>query len=200
MDCLSGYTRCTDSHTTMINGLGVLGWGVGGIEAEAAMLGQPVSMLIPDVVGFKLTGKLREGITGHRPGSHGYPNAAQTWRGGEIRRIYGDGLDSLPFGGSRHHCQYVARIWCHLWLLPNRCCNPRLHAFKRAQRRSGRVGRKYAKAQGMWRNPGDEPIFTSTLELDMNDVEASLAGLNAHRIALHCPMYQKHLPPVTNWM
>lgn len=76
----------TDSHTTMINGLGVLGWGVGGIEAEAAMLGQPVSMLIPDVVGFKLTGKLREGITATDP-VHCYPNAAQTWRGGEIRRI-----------------------------------------------------------------------------------------------------------------
>lgn len=71
----------------MINGLGVLGWGVGGIEAEAAMLGQPVSMLIPDVVGFKLTGKLREGITATDPRSHCYPNAAQTWRGGEIRRI-----------------------------------------------------------------------------------------------------------------
>lgn len=76
----------TDSHTTMINGLGVLGWGVGGIEAEAAMLGQPVSMLIPDVVGFKLTGKLREGITA-TDRSHCYPNVAQTWRGGEIRRI-----------------------------------------------------------------------------------------------------------------
>ncbi len=69
----------TDSHTTMINGLGVLGWGVGGIEAEAAMLGQPVSMLIPDVVGFKLSGKLREGITA-TDGTDGYPNAASAWR------------------------------------------------------------------------------------------------------------------------
>lgn len=71
----------------MINGLGVLGWGVGGIEAEAAMLGQPVSMLIPDVVGFKLTGKLREGITATDLVLTVTQNAAQTWRGGEIRRI-----------------------------------------------------------------------------------------------------------------
>ena len=77
----------TDSHTTMINGLGVLGWGVGGIEAEAAMLGQPVSMLIPDVVGFKLTGKLREGITATDLVLTVTQNVAQTWRGGEIRRI-----------------------------------------------------------------------------------------------------------------
>lgn len=87
----------TDSHTTMINGLGVLGWGVGGIEAEAAMLGQPISMLIPDVVGFKLTGKLSEGITAtdlvltvtQMLRKHGVV--------GKFVEFYGDGLDSLPW-------------------------------------------------------------------------------------------------------
>ena len=85
----------TDSHTTMINGLGVLGWGVGGIEAEAAMLGQPVSMLIPDVVGFELPvncGRYHR----DRHSSHCHPDAAQTWRGGKFVEFYGDGLDSLP--------------------------------------------------------------------------------------------------------
>ncbi len=80
MDGVAGYAGGHRPHTTMINGLGVLGWGVGGIEAEAAMLGQPVSMLIPDVVGFKLSGKLREGITATDPGTDGYPNAASAWR------------------------------------------------------------------------------------------------------------------------
>ena len=74
----------TDSHTTMINGLGVLGWGVGGIEAEAAMLGQPVSMLVPQVVGFKLTGKLQRGRDRDRPGADRYADAAQTGRRGQV--------------------------------------------------------------------------------------------------------------------
>ncbi len=86
----------TDSHTTMINGLGVLGWGVGGIEAEAAMLGQPVSMLIPDVVGFKLTGKLREGITATDPVLTVTQMLRKHGVVGKFVEFYGDGLDSLP--------------------------------------------------------------------------------------------------------
>ena len=77
----------TDSHTTMINGLSVLGWGVGGIEAEAAMLGQPISMLIPEVIGFKLTGKLREGVHRHRSGADRHADAAQEGRGRQVRGI-----------------------------------------------------------------------------------------------------------------
>ena len=77
----------TDSHTTMINGLGVLGWGVGGIEAEAAMLGQPVTMLIPQVIGFRLDGQLQAGRDGDGPGAHRHRDAAQEGRGGQIRRV-----------------------------------------------------------------------------------------------------------------
>ncbi|STU82227.1 aconitate hydratase [Klebsiella pneumoniae] len=86
----------TDSHTTMINGLGVLGWGVGGIEAEAAMLGQPVSMLIPDVVGFKLSGKLREGITATDLVLTVTQMLRQHGVVGKFVEFYGDGLDTLP--------------------------------------------------------------------------------------------------------
>ncbi|RRF73717.1 hypothetical protein EAO30_09125 [Klebsiella pneumoniae] len=91
----------TDSHTTMINGLGVLGWGVGGIEAEAAMLGQPVSMLIPDVVGFKLSGKLREGITATDPVLTVTQMLRQHGVVGKFVEFYGDGLDTLPLPTGR---------------------------------------------------------------------------------------------------
>ena len=77
----------TDSHTTMVNGLGVLGWGVGGIEAEAAMLGQPISMLIPEVIGFKLTGKLQRRRHRHRPRADRHADAAQEGRGRQVRRV-----------------------------------------------------------------------------------------------------------------
>lgn len=91
----------TDSHTTMINGLGVLGWGVGGIEAEAAMLGQPVSMLIPDVVGFKLSGKLREGITATDPVLTVTQMLRQHGVVGKFVEFYGDGTDTLPLPTGR---------------------------------------------------------------------------------------------------
>jgi aconitate hydratase len=109
----------TDSHTTMINGLGVLGWGVGGIEAEAAMLGQPVSMLIPDVVGFKLSGKLREGITATDLVLTVTQMLRQHGVVGKFVEFYGDGLDPCP-GRPRDHRQYGAGIWRHLRFLPDR--------------------------------------------------------------------------------
>ncbi len=110
----------TDSHTTMINGLGVLGWGVGGIEAEAAMLGQPVSMLIPQVVGVKLTGKLHEGATAtdlvltitEMLRKHGVV--------GKFVEYFGPGLQELPLGRSRHHRKHVPGIWRHLRHFPRR--------------------------------------------------------------------------------
>lgn len=107
----------TDSHTTMINGLGILGWGVGGIEAEAAMLGQPVSMLIPDVVGFKLTGKLRRHYR-HRPGVDRDPNAAQARRCRQVRRVLRRRAGRSAAGGPGNHRQHVAGVRRHLWLLP----------------------------------------------------------------------------------
>ena len=110
----------TDSHTTMINGLGVLGWGVGGIEAEAAMLGQPISMLIPEVVGFRLTGQAREGVTATDPGADRHADAAQEGRGRKICGILRRRTDSAELGGPRHHRQHGAGIWRHLRLLPDR--------------------------------------------------------------------------------
>lgn len=166
----------TDSHTTMINGLGVLGWGVGGIEAEAAMLGQPVSMLIPDVVGFKLEGKLREGITAtdlvltvtQMLRKHGVV--------GKFVEFYGDGLDSLPLADRATIANMSPEYGATCGFFP---IDDITLAYMRLSGRSEEqvaLVEAYTKAQGMWRNPGDEPVFTSTLALNMNDVEASLAG------------------------
>ncbi|QHM71137.1 aconitate hydratase AcnA [Mixta intestinalis] len=166
----------TDSHTTMINGLGVLGWGVGGIEAEAAMLGQPVSMLIPDVVGFKLTGKLRPGITAtdlvltvtQMLRKHGVV--------GKFVEFYGDGLDDLPLADRATIANMAPEYGATCGFFP--VDSVTLGYMKLTGRSSEQVAlvEAYAKAQGLWRNPGDTPVFTSTLALDMDDVEASIAG------------------------
>ena len=103
----------TDSHTTMVNGLGVLGWGVGGIEAEAAMLGQPVSMLIPQVVGFKLTGELPAGRHRHRPRAHDHRDAAPARRGRQVRRVLRRGRRRGPAGQPRHDRQHEPRVRLH---------------------------------------------------------------------------------------
>jgi aconitate hydratase len=168
----------------MINGLGVLGWGVGGIEAEAAMLGQPVSMLIPDVVGFKLTGKLSEGITAtdlvltvtQMLRKHGVV--------GKFVEFYGDGLDSLPLADRATIANMAPEYGATCGFFP--IDDVTLEYMRLSGRSEEQVAlvEAYTKAQGMWRNPGDEPVFTSTLELDMGSVEASLAGRNARRIGL----------------
>jgi aconitate hydratase len=106
----------TDSHTTMINGLGVLGWGVGGIEAEAVMLGQPLYMLTPQVIGFRLTG----GRHRHRPRAHRDPTAAQERRGREVRGVLRPGPVADEPGRPCHHRQHGARVRRHLRLLPRR--------------------------------------------------------------------------------
>lgn len=166
----------TDSHTTMINALGVLGWGVGGIGAEAAMLGQPVSMLIPDVVGFKLTGKLKPGITAtdlvltvtQMLRKHGVV--------GKFVEFYGDGLDDLPLADRATIANMAPEYGATCGFFPVDAVT--LGYMTLTGRSSEQVSlvEAYAKAQGMWRNPGDEPVFTSSLALDMNEVEASLAG------------------------
>ncbi|WP_017346256.1 aconitate hydratase AcnA [Pantoea sp. A4] len=166
----------TDSHTTMINGLGVLGWGVGGIEAEAAMLGQPVSMLIPDVVGFKLTGKLRAGITAtdlvltvtQMLRKHGVV--------GKFVEFYGDGLADLPLADRATIANMAPEYGATCGFFP--IDEVTLSYMTLTGRDSDQIAmvEAYARAQGMWRHPGDEPIFTSTLALDMNSVESSLAG------------------------
>ncbi|MDW5498438.1 aconitate hydratase AcnA [Pseudomonas lundensis] len=166
----------TDSHTTMINGLGILGWGVGGIEAEAAMLGQPVSMLIPDVVGFKLTGKLSEGITAtdlvltvtQMLRKHGVV--------GKFVEFYGDGLADLPLADRATIANMSPEFGATCGFFP--VDEVTLGYMKLSGRSEEQIAlvEAYAKVQGMWRHPGDEPVFTSTLALDMSTVVASLAG------------------------
>lgn len=166
----------TDSHTTMINALGVLGWGVGGIEAEAAMLGQPVSMLIPDVVGFKLSGKLKPGITAtdlvltvtQMLRKHGVV--------GKFVEFYGDGLDDLPLADRATIANMAPEYGATCGFFP--VDDVTLGYLKLTGRSSEQVAlvEAYTKAQGLWRDAGDEPVFTSSLALDMGTVEASLAG------------------------
>ncbi|RUO81517.1 aconitate hydratase AcnA [Idiomarina tyrosinivorans] len=166
----------TDSHTTMINGLGVLGWGVGGIEAEAAMLGQPVSMLIPEVVGFRLKGKLPEGVTATDLVLTVTQMLREQGVVGKFVEFYGPGLDNLPLADratiSNMAPEYGAT--CGFFPVDQETLN--------YMRLSGRdeetiaLVEAYTKAQGMWRDSKQEPVFTDSLELDLGDVTASLAG------------------------
>ncbi len=166
----------TDSHTTMINGLGVLGWGVGGIEAEAAMLGQPVSMLIPEVIGFKLTGKLKEGITA----TDLVLTVTQMLRKkgvvGKFVEFYGDGLADLPLADRATIANMAPEYGATCGFFP--VDEITLGYLRLSGRPDATVQlvEAYSKAQGLWREPGDEPLFTDSLSLDMGSVEASLAG------------------------
>ncbi len=166
----------TDSHTTMINGLGVLGWGVGGIEAEAAMLGQPVSMLIPEVIGFKLTGKLKEGITA----TDLVLTVTQMLRKkgvvGKFVEFYGDGLADLPLADRATIANMAPEYGATCGFFP--VDEVTLDYLRLSGRPSETVKlvEAYTKAQGLWRNAGQEPVFTDSLALDMGSVEASLAG------------------------
>jgi len=166
----------TDSHTTMINGLGVLGWGVGGIEAEAAMLGQPVSMLIPEVIGFKLTGKLKEGITA----TDLVLTVTQMLRKkgvvGKFVEFYGDGLADLPLADRATIANMAPEYGATCGFFP--VDDVTLEYLRLSGRPDETVAlvEAYTKAQGLWRLPGQEPVFTDALELDMGSVVASLAG------------------------
>ncbi|SER07429.1 aconitate hydratase [Pseudomonas sp. NFACC02] len=166
----------TDSHTTMINGLGVLGWGVGGIEAEAAMLGQPVSMLIPEVIGFKLTGKLKEGITA----TDLVLTVTQMLRKkgvvGKFVEFYGDGLADLPLADRATIANMAPEYGATCGFFP--VDDVTLEYLRLSGRPDDTVKlvEAYCKAQGLWRLPGQEPVFTDALELDMGSVVASLAG------------------------
>ena len=167
----------TDSHTTMINGLGVLGWGVGGIEAEAAMLGQPVSMLIPEVVGFKLTGKLPEGITA----TDLVLTVTQMLRAkgvvGRFVEYYGPGLDSLTLADRATLANMAPEYGatCGFFGIDEKTIDY-LRLTGRSDEQIALV-EAYAKAQGLWRFADmPDPVFTDTLELDMSSVVPSLAG------------------------
>ena len=167
----------TDSHTTMVNGLAVLGWGVGGIEAEAAMLGQPVSMLIPEVVGFKLTGTLKEGITA----TDLVLTATQMLRKhgvvGRFVEYFGPGLSSLTLADRATLANMAPEYGatCGFFGIDEKTLDyMRLTGREEAQIA---LTEAYAKAQGLWRfADSPDPVFTSTLELDMSTVVPSLAG------------------------
>ena len=167
----------TDSHTTMINGIGVLGWGVGGIEAEAAMLGQPSSMLIPQVVGFKLTGKLNEGVTA----TDLVLTVTQMLRKlgvvGKFVEFFGNGLKHLPLADRATIANMAPEYGatCGIFPIDQEALNY-LHLSGRSDEQIGLV-EAYAKAQGMWHDESSvEPTFTTTLELDLATVKPSLAG------------------------
>ena len=166
----------TDSHTTMVNGLAVLGWGVGGIEAEAAMLGQPVSMLIPEVVGFKLTGTMREGTTAtdlvlkvvQMLRKHGVVN--------KFVEFYGDGLDRLPLADRATIANMAPEYGATCGFFP--IDGETLRYLRGTGRDETRVAlvEAYAKANGMWRDAAYDPIYTSTLHLDMGEIVPAISG------------------------
>ncbi|MGM0570563.1 aconitate hydratase AcnA [Marinobacter sp.] len=166
----------TDSHTTMINGLGILGWGVGGIEAEAAMLGQPVSMLIPEVVGFKISGKLREGITATDLVLTVTEMLRKKGVVGKFVEFYGDGLKDMPVADRATIANMAPEYGATCGFFP--VDEQTLTYMKLTGRDDHQLElvEAYAKAQGLWREPGHEPVYSDTLELDMGDVVASLAG------------------------
>ena len=168
----------TDSHTTMVNGLSVLGWGVGGIEAEAAMLGQPISMLIPEVVGFKLSGELAEGRDGDGSGAHGDANAARARRGRQVCRILRPGPRPSLARGSSHDRQHGAGIWRNLRIFPGRYRYAQLSESSPGGKRIAiALVEAYAKAQGMWRDTDTpDPIFSDTLALELTARAAEFGG------------------------
>src|SRR6185295_17779285 len=167
----------TDSHTTMVNGLGVLGWGVGGIEAEAAMLGQPVSMLIPLVVGVKLTGRLREGATATDLVLTVTEMLRKKGVVGKFVEFYGPGLEDLPLADRATIANMAPEYGATCGFFP--IDGETIRYLKATGRKADRIAlvEKYAKAQGMWRDKkAPDPVFTDTLELDVTTVESSMAG------------------------
>lgn len=165
----------TDSHTTMINGLSVLGWGVGGIEAEAAMLGQPVTMVIPEVIGFKLSGAMNEGTTAtdlvltvtEMLRAHGVV--------GKFVEFYGPGLVDLPLADRATISNMAPEYGATCGFFP--VDDETIKYLKLTSRDEDVIAlaEAYAKAQGLWRSE-EEPIFTDSLELDLSEVEPSIAG------------------------
>jgi aconitate hydratase len=167
----------TDSHTTMINGLGVLGWGVGGIEAEAAMLGQPVTMLIPQVVGFKLHGRLAEAATATDLVLTVTEMLRETGVVGKFVEFYGDGLDHLPLADRATLGNMSPEFGSTCGIFPIDRETLRYLDLSGRPEEQIHLVEAYAKAQGMWREPGQaDARYSTVLELDLGTVEPSLAG------------------------
>jgi len=166
----------TDSHTTMVNGLAVLGWGVGGIEAEAAMLGQPVSMLIPEVIGFKLTGAMKEGTTA----TDLVLKVVQMLRAkgvvGKFVEFYGPGLDTVPLADRATIGNMAPEYGATCGFFP--IDDETLRYLRLTGRDEDRIAlvEAYAKENGMWRTPDYDPVYTDTLELDMGTVVPAISG------------------------
>ncbi|MGF1553858.1 MAG: aconitate hydratase AcnA [Paracoccaceae bacterium] len=166
----------TDSHTTMVNGMGVLGWGVGGIEAEAAMLGQPISMLIPEVVGFRLDGALKEGVTATDLVLRVTQMLREKKVVGKFVEFYGDGLANLPLADRATIANMAPEYGATCGFFPVDEETLRyLNVSGRSEERIDLV-REYAKANGLWRDESYDPVYSDTLSLDMGTVEPSLAG------------------------
>ena len=166
----------TDSHTTMINGLGVLGWGVGGIEAEAAMLGQPISMLIPEVVGFKLTGAMAEGVTATDLVLTCVQMLREVGVVGRFVEFYGDGVANLSLADRATIANMAPEYGatCGFFGIDEKT----LEYMRLTGRDEETIAlvEAYSKEQGMWFTPENEPVFTKTLDLDVSKVVPSLAG------------------------
>ncbi len=166
----------TDSHTPMVNGLGVVGWGVGGIEAEAAMLGQPISMLIPAVVGFRLAGELPEGATAtdlvltvtERLRGHGVV--------GKFVEFYGPGVANVPLENRATIGNMSPEYGSTITIFPIDDETLRYLRFTGRPTEVVDLVEAYAKEQGLWHDPAADPVFSQTLELDLSTVEPSLAG------------------------
>jgi len=166
----------TDSHTTMVNGLAVLGWGVGGIEAEAAMLGQPVSMLIPEVVGFKLTGTMREGTTATDLVLKVVQMLRKKGVVNKFVEFCGEGLDRLPLADRATIANMAPEYGATCGFFP--IDGETLRYLRQTGRDDGRVAlvEAYARANGMWRDAGYDPIYTDTLHLDMGEIVPAISG------------------------
>ncbi len=192
----------TDSHTTMVNGLGVLGWGVGGIEAEAAMLGQPVSMLIPKVVGFKLTGALKEGVTA----TDLVLTITEILRKhkvvGKFVEFYGEGCQAVPLANRATIGNMSPEYGSTVAIFP---IDEQTIDYLRFTGRSAEqldLIETYAKAQGLWLDPAHTPLFSEKLELDLTTVEPSLAGPRRPQDRINLSQaksnYQNVLPEFTS--
>ncbi|MBV1904194.1 MAG: aconitate hydratase AcnA [Marinosulfonomonas sp.] len=166
----------TDSHTTMVNGLAVLGWGVGGIEAEAAMLGQPISMLIPEVVGFKLTGEMMEGTTATDLVLKVVELLREKGVVGKFVEFYGEGLDHLPLADRATIANMAPEYGATCGFFP--IDGETLRYMRVSGRDEDRIAlvEAYARENGLWRDADYDPIYTDTLSLDMGTIVAAISG------------------------
>ncbi|HAC50637.1 MAG TPA: aconitate hydratase, partial [Sulfitobacter sp.] len=166
----------TDSHTTMVNGAAVLGWGVGGIEAEAAMLGQPISMLIPEVIGFELTGRMMEGTTGTDLVLKVVEMLREKGVVSKFVEFYGEGLDHLPLADRATIANMAPEYGATCGFFP--IDDETLRYLTNTGRDKDRVAlvKAYAQENGMWRDANYAPVYTDTLSLDMGTIVPAISG------------------------